>query len=466
MAADPFSRRRFMKMLTAGLVAISSVAQISCRSFSKKPNILLILSDDAGFADFGFQGSQDIPTPNIDKLAENGIVFTDAHTTSTVCSPSRAGIMTGRYQQRFGHEANVPPPGHGMDPDELTLAQALNALNYKTAIFGKWHLGQGEKFHPNNRGFDEFYGLLGGSRSYFPSKKQDQPGKPQAVMHNDKYVTFKGYFTDVLGEKTVEFIEENKDRPFFIYLSFTAVHTPMQAKKEHLQMFKNHPRPTLAAMTWSMDENVGKVIKALEENDLLDNTLIFFTNDNGGSPFNHSSNVPLKGWKGNKFEGGQRVPFIVQWKDHLKGGRKFSGLTSTLDIFPTAFEIAGGSGSPGKPLDGVNLLPFLQGEKKGDPHQVLFWRKEQEAAVRYGDWKLIRLQDYGYVLYNLKENIGETKNLIEKNPQIFEKMKKLLEEWEAQMKPPAWHESKPWRDVTWQIHKDLMENRIPKKLHP
>ena len=460
------SRRKFLKQLGLGITALSLPSFFSCNRTIRKPNILLILSDDAGYDDFGFQGSKDILTPNIDQLAKNGVVFSDAHVTATVCSPSRAGIMTGRYQQRFGHEANGPTRGIGMDPSEVILADVLKKLNYKTGLFGKWHLGTTDEFHPTNRGFDEFYGLLGGSRSYFPSENQDKPGKPNAIMHNDKYVPFKGYLTDVLTEKTCGFIEANKDRPFFAFLSFTAVHTPMYAKKEHLKLFNDHPRPVLAAMTWAMDEGVGRVIDTLKKHNLMENTLIIFTNDNGGAAFNTSSNDPLKGWKGNKFEGGHRVPFIIHWKDRLKGGQTYSGLTSTLDIFATAFETAGGQDSTGKPLDGVNLIPFLKGQKQGPPHDMLFWRKEEEAAVRWGDWKLIRLENYGYVLYNLKDNLVETENVTEKYPEQFAKMKKALEDWEAELELPDWHEGRDWRDVTWEIHKALMENQKPDRIRP
>jgi len=461
------NRREFIKNCSLGLISVP-LLNISCKSFSSgsQPNILFILSDDAGYDDFGFHGGTDIPTPNLDRLAANGIVFTDAHVTATVCSPSRAGMLTGRYQQRFGHEANSPGHSQGMDPAEVTLADALKKLNYRTGLFGKWHLGMSDEYHPNNRGFDEFYGLLGGSRSYFPSENQDKSGRPQAMMHNDQYVRFEGYLTDVLTEKAIAFMEADDDRPFFTFVSYTAVHTPMEARKEYLEMFKDHPRPVLAAMTHAMDEGVGRIMGSLEKSGRLNDTLIIFTNDNGGSAFNTSSNDPLKGWKGNKFEGGSRVPFLVHWKDHLAGRRTFQGITSTLDIFATAFTCAGGKNHGGNHLDGVNLIPYLKGESQGNPHDWLFWRKEEEAAVRWKEWKLIRLQDYGYVLYNLEENLGETENLVNQYSEISNKMKQALENWESELVEPAWHESQDWRDVTWQIHKDLMENRKPEKIHP
>lgn len=219
-------------------------------------------------------------------------------------------------------------------------------------------------------------------------------------------------------------------------------------------------------MIWAMDRAIGKVVKTLEKNGQLENTLIFFLNDNGGPLFNNSDNEPLKGWKGNKFEGGHRVPFLVHWKGHIKGGRTFGGLTSSFDIFATSIAAAGIEDAPGKPLDGVNLLPSLGGEKEGNPHQKLYWRKEDIAAMRDGKWKLIRLRDYGFSLYNLDENLSETDNLVETKPKRFEQMKADLEAWEQQLVEPWWHERKEWREVTWGIHKALMENRKPQKVRP
>jgi len=460
------TRRDFLRHIGVGITALSIPAFLKCASPGNHPNILLILSDDAGYDDFGFQVGTDIPTPNLDRLAADGVIFTDAHVTATVCSPSRAGIMTGRYQQRFGHEANAPAQHLGMDLSEITLADALKQLNYRTGIFGKWHLGVTEPYHPNSRGFDEFFGILGGSRSYFFSEERNRKPGGKQILHNREPASFEGYFTDVLTDKAIEFIEAEKNQPFFVFLSYTAVHTPMHAKEEDLALFKDHPRPVLAAMTHAMDKGVGRVIASLERTNQLDNTLIIFTNDNGGSAFNTSSNAPLKGWKGNKYEGGSRVPFVFYWKNRIQGGRHFNGITSTLDIFVTALACAGGRDHGGKPLDGVDLIPYLNEGKKGNPHNMLFWRKEEEAAVRWKEWKLIRLKEYGFVLYNLKENLGETENLIEKHPDIFRKMKEALEAWELELVEPAWHEDQNWRDVTWQIHKGLMENKKPGRIHP
>lgn len=449
------------------LVFISSCQSSGQKKYNEQdpPNILLILADDAGYDDFGFQGSDAIKTPHLDKVAANGVVFTDAHVSAAVCSPSRAGLLTGRYQHRFGHESNSPPGNFGMDTAEVTIADVLQQEGYRTAAFGKWHLGGKDRYHPNNSGFDYFYGLISGSRSYFP--KDYGKGNSKTMMVNRKYTPMeKGYVTDALGDSTASFIRRTDDQPFFAYLSFTAPHTPMHAKEEDMKRFEGHPRQKLAAMMWAMDRAVGNVVETLKEEGKLDNTLIFFLSDNGGALSNNSSNEPLKGWKGNKFEGGHRVPFFVWWNGKLEGGQTFDGLTSAMDIVPTAMAAAGIDSTSGKPLDGVNLLPYLRGEKQGDPHKKLFFHKEREAAMREGKWKLIHLEDYGYVMYDLDSNLGETNDLKKVNPGQFESMKKDLQAWKSELAEPLWHEGKAWRDVTWEIHKALMNNKEPERVSP
>lgn len=423
---------------------------------SDPPNIIVILIDDAGYADFGFMGSKDLQTPHIDKLAKNGVIFTDAHVTASVCAPSRAGLLTGIYQQRFGFEANGTGNKEsgeiGLADNVVTLADVLKSNDYKTIALGKWHLGYNKDDHPNQRGFDDFYGFLSGSRSYFPIEK---PSVKKMLQYNGKQEKFKGYLTDVLTDKAIEYVEANENAPFFMYLAYTAVHTPMQAKKEHLEKFKNHPRQKLAAMTWSLDENIGKLISKLKDTKQLDNTLIFFLSDNGGSTTNQSQNGILKGFKGNKFEGGHRVPFVVHWKGKIKSNTRFDGLTSSLDIFTTSIAAAGAESNV--MLDGANLLPYLQGHKTGNPHEKLFWRKLNTAAVRIGDEKLIRLNSFGNTVYNLKEDIGETIDLSKSDIGLHNKLKNELETWELSLIDALWHEGF-WMDVNFNIHKNLMLN--------
>lgn len=426
----------------------------------KSPNIIVILLDDAGYADFGFMGSEDLETPHIDQLAKDGVIFTDAHVSATVCAPSRAGLITGQYQQRFGFEANHTGDEHtgdiGLATNVITMADVFQKNNYKTIAIGKWHLGAKEHNHPNNRGFNEFYGFLAGGRSYFPMKN---PSVEHMLQNNGERVIFDGYLTDVLGDKSVSFVEEHKNQPFFMYLSYNAVHTPMEAKEEDLKKYDGHDRQVLAAMTWSLDQNIGKLRNKLQELNLIDNTLIFFLSDNGGAHNNDSNHGVLKGWKGNKFEAGHRVPFVMSWPQEVKGNTHFDGLTSSLDIFTTAIAAAGIQPDQNQILDGVDLLPFLKGDKTGNPHNELYWRKLDEAGARLGHHKLVRLKNYGSTLYNLSDDIGETNNLTNSEKDIFKSLKENLLKWEANMAEPLWGEGEEWEDVTFHIHQRLMENK-------
>lgn len=425
----------------------------------QKPNIIIILVDDAGYVDFGFMGSADLDTPHIDQLAKAGVVFTDAHVSSTVCAPSRAGLLTGQYQQRSGFEANGTGFGGtgdiGLADHVTTIAEIFKNNAYNTMALGKWHLGHTASDHPNQRGFNEFYGFLGGSRSYFPIKN---PSHQDMLQYNGERVHFEGYLTDVLGDKSIDFIEKNKENPFFMYLAFNAVHTPMEAKKEHLEKYKDHPRQLLAAMTWSLDENIGKLTTRLKALDLFDNTLIYFLSDNGGAHNNQSEMGPLKGWKGNAFEGGHRVPFIMSWPDSLKGGKQFHGLTSAFDIAKTSF-VAAGIPTDTMTLDGVDLMPYLTHLSRGNPHDNLYWRKLDDAAARLGAYKLIKLNDYGEVMYNLSEDLGEMKDISDTAKDTFDMLYNNLKNWENEMMNPLWREGKPWEEITYDIHKRLMQNK-------
>lgn len=431
-----------------------------------KPNIVVVLIDDAGYADFGFMGSQDLKTPNIDRLAASGVVFTDAHVSATVCGPSRAGIMTGRYQQRFGFECNPTGDSCFIDSNELSIASALKQAGYKTGALGKWHLGDQPGYRPNERGFDYYWGFLSGGRSYFPNENQDIEGDPRAITENFQQVSFDGYLTDRLGDQAVDFIERNKEQPFFMYWAPNAVHTPMEATKEDLALFEGHRRQKLAAMTWALDRAVGNIVDKLESEGILDNTLIFFLSDNGGAHNNQSLNKPLKGFKGNKFEGGHRVPFFVCWGAKIEGGRTFDGLTSSLDIYATAIDAAGAERSGKQSLDGVSLIPYLKDEKQESPHGELFWRKDEMAAVRLDSMKLIRVERLPSVMYNLSENLSETDDLTSSLPEIAAQMENALENWEKELMDPLWTEGTTWDTITWMIHQDLMLNRAVRVKEP
>lgn len=425
-----------------------------------KPNIIVILIDDAGYADFGFMGSKDLITPNLDELAARSVRFSDAHVTASVCSPSRAGLLSGRYQQRFGYECNEGDGYTGMVSSVVILPKLLQEQGYATAAFGKWHLGFDPAQHPLKKGFQYYYGFLSGGRSYFyqPSK-DDRTGAKTNMQENYKQVKFDGYLTDVLGDKAVDYIRQQKGNPFFMYWAPNAVHTPMEASQADMEKFANHPRQKLAAMTYSLDRAIGKMIDELKQQGLFENTLIFFLSDNGGANNNQSGNFPLKGFKGNKYEAGHRVPFLVSWPTQIKGGQSFSGLSSSLDIFPTALEAAGIKPDTTHGLDGVSLLPFLNAKKFQHPHQQLVWRKDAAAAIRFNQYKLIRIEGLGERLYDLNNDPGETKDIRLLQPELFSSLKSQLLMWERDKMNPIWTEGPVWDTITLMIHDDLMNNR-------
>jgi len=445
------------------LPLIAAAAWVSAPQPDDRPNVLLIVADDLGFQDLGFQGASDIRSPNLDRLAAESVRFTDGHTTASVCSPSRAGLMTGRYQQRFGHEANSPPAPHGMDLEQTTIAQEMKDAGYRTGIVGKWHLGTLDTHYPTARGFDYFYGLRAGGRGYFhdPSK-YDQPDNNRRIEENGEQVAFDGYLTDVFGDKAVEFIDQDPDTPFFLYLSFTAPHTPMHATEEDLARFEHiedTKRRTYAAMIWAMDRAIGEVLSRLESLGVADDTLVWFLSDNGGATVNASSNAPLAGHKGIKFEGGIRVPFTLRWTSRLPGGRDYAPMVSALDILPTSVTAAGGDAVGRRPLDGVDLLPHLLGEVTAAPHERLYWHKLWFSAMRDGPWKLIQVQDHGHALYNLDDDLAEKHNLAPTEPERVAEMTADLEAWKRELAQPSWNESKRWFRIHSKNHIKIIEGR-------
>lgn len=316
------------------------------------------------------------------------------------------------------------------------------------------------EYHPNQRGFEHFYGFISGSRSYFyRPNKEDKPGKIHNLQFNGIQQKFDGYLTDVLAENATEYIDKQceKNQPFMMYLAFNAVHSPMEATKEDLKLFEGHKRQKLAAMTWAVDRGIGKVINKLKEKNIYNNTLIFFLSDNGGANNNQSNNYPLKGFKGNKFEGGHRVPFFMVNGSKIKG--YYNGLTSSLDIFATATSVAGIDISSLKnPLDGVNLIPYINKEKNGIPHEELYWRKEDMAAMRTSKYKYIRVKGVGEVVYSLEKDLSESEDIKDSITTTYMQMKKSVEKWETELvNPILWSEGK-WNDVTREIHRDLINN--------
>ncbi len=431
-----------------------------------RPNILIILLDDAGYNDFGFMGSKDIKSPNIDELASQSTFFSNAHVTASVSGPSRAGLLTGRYQQRFGAECNFGDT-LGLSLNEKTIADVFKSNGYKTACIGKWHMGNEASYHPNKRGFDHFYGFISGARSYFYNPTtSDKPGDLQNLQLNGMQQKFDGYLTDVLSNEANNFIKQTNE-PFMMYLSFNAVHTPMEATSADMELFKGHPRQKLAAMTWAVDRAIGNVIKTLKTKGVFENTLIFFLSDNGGAYENQSSNFPLKGLKGTKYEGGIRVPFFVKWGNRFDNVSTFNGLSSSLDIFATALDAANINYKKTKPkLDGVSLLPFLENKKAGNPHEYLFFRKDKFSAVIYNNYKVVSINDEDDRMYNLNNSLNENVDLRIAQPDIYRKVIKAYKHWENKMKSPLWIESEDWNKVVFLMHDDMLNNRPIRVYNP
>ncbi len=450
----------------------------SLRAQLPTPNIIVIVSDDAGYGDFSVQGSRQFHTPHIDHLANGGIRFLQGYVTASVCSPSRAALLTGRYQQRFGHEDNIGghQPGDcpdyiGMRTDQITVADVLKTLGYHTGAIGKWHLGSLDKYHPLNRGFDEFFGFRGGSAHYFGQGKKYFNIERQ----KDTVRVPVDYLTDAFGNEACRFIVRHHDHPFFLYLAFNAVHTPMEAREEDLAPFsyiEDRQRRILGGMTMALDRAVGNVLRTLQEYNLTGNTMVWFINDNGGNVgLNGSCNAPLNGKKGTFLEGGIRVPFFVRWPAGLPRHVTYDEPVSSMDIFVTSVAAAGGdaqqlvdslartrhpqewarihrrkrpAAGEGWQLDGVNLLPYLRGRKTGSPHPRLCWRRTATAAIRDGDWKLIRLPDRPPLLFNLHDDPSEQHNRFWEEKERAEQLMKALFEWEKQLARPAWRTDPFW----------------------
>ena len=429
---------------------VLAVAVLLSRSASAIcPNIVVIVADDQGYHELGCYGNTDVPTPHIDSLAANGIRFTAGYVSAPVCSPTRAGLLTGRYQQRFGHEFNVgkvipPTEFFGLPIDQVTLADRLRAAGYATGIFGKWHLGDKDRRqHPLHRGFDEFFGFLGGGHSFLQS--ESEPGSVNPILDGFQPVEEIGYTTDEFAIQAASFIERHKDRPFFVYLPFNAVHLPLEATRKYLDRFstiQDDNRRTFAAMLSAMDDGVGLVLAKLRTLGLEDSTLIVYLSDNGGpTAKTTSSNAPWRGFKRDVLEGGVRVPFIIQWKEQLPAGLVDARPVISLDIHATALAAAGLEVSvDGPALDGVNLLPFLRGEREDQPHKALFWRYGRQWAIRQGDWKLCRDQEGTRCLFHLPSDPGEAQNLVMQEEEKARELQLAYDSWNAELIPGRWED--------------------------
>ncbi len=460
-----------------------------------KPNIILILADDLGKTDISLYGSPFVKTKNIDAIGKEGATCMEGYVTAPICSPSRAGLLTGRYQQRFGHELQpgerylrnrleyfvirnfwgigelVPNDdfeypyredieNQGLPLSEITIAELLKANGYKTAITGKWHLGHEENFKPNNRGFEYQYGFYASHSLYndttdenyvnyrnpeFIDKMMWVSGREgtHAIYRNDELIEEKEYLTDKIAEEANLFIEKNKDNPFFLYIPFNAPHTPLQAPAEYYNQFAHIEDPakrTYYAMIMALDDAVGKITKKVKDLGLEENTMIVFISDNGGATYTHTTeNLPLKGGKFTNFEGGLNIPFMLKWKGKIPANTVYKKPVITMDIFATIAELAGVKLPEDREYDGINLLPYLTVKKEETPHQTLFWRSGYNKAVRKGNWKLIiDTENNKTILYDISEDKNEKKNLSGQNPDKVAELKKDLEEWEKKMRKPLW----------------------------
>lgn len=415
---------------------------------ARKPNILFIVGDDLGYADVGFQGCKDIATPHLDSLAASGVRFTSGYVSGPYCSPTRAGLLTGRYQSRFGHEFN-PAAGQGLPLTETTLATRLKRAGYATGLVGKWHLGARPEFRPTRRGFDEFYGFLAGAHSYVQAT---------GILRGDEQVPELDYTTDAFGREAVAFIQRHRGEPWFLYLAFNAVHTPMEATDDRLAKFPQIADPkrrTYDAMMLAMDEAIGRVRKTIAEAGLEENTFVLFISDNGGptmpsTTINASRNDPLRGSKRTTLEGGIRVPFVISWPGHIKAG-VYAQPVIQLDAHATALAIAGVELKPEWKLDGVNLLPFLSSQRTGRPHEALYWRFGAQMAIRVGDYKLVRYDKNADTqtgqahqgvtaprLYDLAADLGETTDLATDRPKRVADLQARWDAWNATLIKPLW----------------------------
>ena len=402
--------------------------------------MLVFLSDDVGWAEYGFQGGKDIPTPNIDSIARNGVRFTQGYVSGPYCSPTRAGLMTGRYQTRFGHENNVVANVSGLPLTESTIADRLRTQGYATCAIGKWHLGHRDEFRPTKRGFDEFFGTLANTPYYHPTQFVDSriSNEVREVPDDDFYTT------DQYAERAVDWLGKVKDKnkPWFLYLPFNAQHNPLQAPKKYLDRFAHITDPTrrkFAACMSAMDDAVGRVMGTVRGMGQEEQTMVVFLSDNGGpTRSTTSSNLPLNGFKATTWEGGVRVPFCIQWKGTLPAGTTFERPVIQLDILTTALAAAGAKIDPAWKLDGVDLKPYLTGERSDAPHETLYWRFGKQWAIRHGDWKLLVANGGSGrpELYDLANDIGEKTDLASRNPDKVKELQTLYARWNAEQAEP------------------------------
>ncbi|MEX1025882.1 MAG: sulfatase-like hydrolase/transferase [Planctomycetota bacterium] len=426
------------------VLGVLATACLALTPSAEQPNIVLILVDDGGSGDLSCYGSNRIATPAIDSIASAGVRFTQAYASSSVGGPARAGLLTGRYQQRFGFEYNVPRGcgGEGLPQAEATTPEGLGAAGYRSILVGKWHLGCSAEQHPLAHGFDDFFGFLGAARPYEAFEGDESQ---RLLLGREPYPESFAYLTTEFAQRAVAYIEEHADKRFFLCLAPNAVHRPLQARADLLTRARldhaneSDERQRAIALMMSVDALVNDVLTALAAEGLTENTLVCFAHDNGGASKNGSSNGALRGFKGSPYEGGVRVPLVMQWPAVLPAGRDFDAPVSLLDLHATAWSAAKLEPSAERPLDGVDLVPYLTGEREGRPHETLFWRRGEMWAIRHGDWKLL-----GYPgiptpeLFDLARDPGESTNRFVDEPELVDELRKRFLLWHRSLSEPAW----------------------------
>ena len=462
-----------MKSLPLSLISVFVLIVASALHLNAKPNILVIMLDDAGYNDFGFQGNAELEklTPEIDRLAKSGMIFDNGYVSSAVCGPSRAGFLTGRYQQSFGYGKNYPgywgkekPAIYSDDSSEGwrslglpqgvdTIGDVLQTEGYRTGIIGKWHMGFDRAFHLLERGFDYFYGFVSGARNFFPKPEyettQEIPFNFNRIEYNDAFIPESEltYLTDNFSEKAVEFIQSRDGKPWFLFISYNAPHTPLQATDSDIAHVKSilpgisNRRATYLAMIYAVDRGVGEISGALDDTNQANETMIVFLSDNGGTAKGPSDNAPLRGSKFSAYEAGTRVPFFIRWPKVIAPGREEEAVISTLDLLPTFLTLAGGA--PGIEIDGADLSESLMGGFDDFVDRKLFWKeltREGEAAwMRSGNAKYIEATKLeSSEMYDLNNDAGESKEIGNTNPELETLMKSHLDDWAQALPPRLW----------------------------
>jgi arylsulfatase B len=467
-------------------VSLFGIAALFAANFglaASSPNIVVLFADDLGYGELGCQGNTEIPTPHIDSIAANGVRFTNGYVTGPNCSPSRAGFLSGRIPMRFGYENN--PIGHrnedptiGLPASEVTIAETLQDAGYVTSLIGKWHQGGTAAYHPFRHGFEEFFGFMHEGHYFVPPpwdgvttmlRRKTIPGggdgrwigqknliyhtwgsnepdydADNPIIRGGQPVMETAYLTDALTREAVDFIDRHDDKPFFLFLSYNAVHSPLQGADAYMRKFAHIDdiqRRIFAAMLANMDDSVGAVLAQLRQSGLEENTIVFFLSDNGGPTRElTSSNAPLRGQKGMMYEGGLRVPFMVQWKGILPRGQEYDHPVSSLDIYATA--AANARAAAPANIEGVDLVLYLTGQKTGRPHETLFWRQGGRAGLRHGDLKLVRMGNRNnagnakWELYDLSQDISEETNLAPTNPERLAELVRIWEQMNSEMQDP------------------------------